>query len=229
MFEAIILAGGKGTRLKEITGDIPKPLVEMNDEPFLYKIIKKLKNFGCERVVLSLGFNANYIIESIENNIDKLQIEIDWIVEKIPLGTGGGIKLASTKVKQNSFIALNGDTITDLNISNFFSYSIKNKYDICIAATEVNNVGRYGSISFDFETNRLIEIQESFSNISGFINSGIYFINKKIIDNYDKSIFSFERDFIPKNISYCYIYPFKGYFIDIGIPEDYRKACLELK
>lgn len=224
MFEAVILAGGVGTRLKSISGNIPKPMVEINGIPFLYRLLGLLEKSGCSRVVLSLGYEAQYIIDRL--NFDKpVNIEIDWVVEDHPLGTGGAIKLAASKIYGNSFIVLNGDTFLDIDYSIFFQAA--NSAELLISAISVKDVSRYGSLELATD-NTIINFKEKNDRGSGVINSGTYVIKRVDILCYPKTKFSFESDFLPEYEKKIHAFVTKGYFIDIGIPEDFRKAETDL-
>ena len=224
MFEAVILAGGLGTRLKAISGDIPKPMVEINGKPFLYRLLHLLEESGCSRVVLSLGYEAKYILDRL--NFDKpVNIEIDWVIEDHPLGTGGAIKLAASKICSNSFIVLNGDTFVDIDYSTFFQAAHSN--ELLISAIHVKDVSRYGSLELDKE-NKIIDFKEKNDKGPGVINSGTYVLKRADILSYPKTKFSFEDDFLAEYKKKIHAFVTKGYFIDIGIPEDFRKAERDL-
>jgi len=224
MFEAVILAGGVGTRLKSISGNIPKPMVEINGIPFLYRLLGLLEKSGCSRVILSLGYEAQYILDRL--NFDRpVNIEIDWVVEDHPLGTGGAIKLAASKICGNSFIVLNGDTFLDIDYSIFFQAA--HSAELLISAINVKDVSRYGSLELATDST-IINFKEKNDRGPGVINSGTYVLKRVDILSYPKSKFSFEDEFLPEYEKKIHAFVTKGYFIDIGIPEDFRKAERDL-
>jgi len=224
MFEAVILAGGIGSRLKSISGNIPKPMVEVNGQPFLYRLLFALEKYGCSRVVLSLCYQSQYILDRLK--IDKpLKIEIDWIVENNPLGTGGAIKLAASKIKENSFIVLNGDTFLDIDYSSFFQASQSSQ--LLISATKVKDVSRYGSLEIN-SNDEIIRFCEKGIKGPGYINSGTYALKRSDILAFSKKKFSFENDFLPQYEKKIHAFLTDSYFIDIGIPKDFRKAEKDL-
>lgn len=225
MFEAIILAGGKGTRLKSVSGDLPKPMVEVNGIPFLYRLMRRLEEQGCIRLVLSLCYRADYIIERI--NEDKpVNCEVEFVVEEEPLGTGGAIKEASQYISGQRFLVLNGDTFSEVNFQSLLeSYPDE---ELVLSGVYVDDVSRYGALELD-ENNTIISVNEKTRSGPGIINSGVYVISKSIFKNIDKERFSFEVEFIGSSGSLIKAFLSEGYFIDIGIPEDYEKACQEIR
>jgi D-glycero-alpha-D-manno-heptose 1-phosphate guanylyltransferase len=220
--EAIILAGGMGTRLREVISDVPKPMAPINGRPFLEILLNYLAKKGFSRVVISAGYMAESIIQYFGRQFEGLEIE--YVIEKIPLGTGGGIRLAMEKCKEDHIYIFNGDTFIDLNVDEVEKRWNENRNPILIAC-EVDDVSRFGSIS---EVNNML-ICFNEKNISGFglINAGCYVFNRNLLDDIAlNKKFSIEEDFLFKNIKKMDIEVFKhnGYFIDIGIPDDYLRA-----
>ncbi|EOW9250405.1 TPA: nucleotidyltransferase family protein [Vibrio cholerae] len=225
MFEAVILAGGMGTRLKSVSGDIPKPMVDVNGKPFLYRTMQRLEAQGCSKIVLSLCYKADYIMERI--NIDKpVNCQVIFTVEESPLGTGGAIKLAASKISADKFVALNGDTHCEINYIDFLDFSQGNQ--LAISGVFVDDVSRYGSLILDSDNN-VLSMKEKGSFGSGVINSGIYVVNTNEVLNFDSNSFSFEEDFFQNYLGSIKAFLTDGLFIDIGIPEDYYKACKMIK
>ncbi|MBP7808334.1 MAG: nucleotidyltransferase family protein [Bacteroidia bacterium] len=246
--EAIILAGGFGTRLQSVVSDLPKPMAPVNGIPFLDYQLLYLKNFGIKKVILSVGHLHEKIISHYKNNFNG--VEIDYAIETSPLGTGGGIRIALEKCKSNSVLVLNGDSFFDVDLTSFFNLHTKANADCSLALRKVENASRYGTVHFSsvapsFDTlnksddapigmSRINSFQEKNSEPKpGLINGGVYLLNK---DTYLQATetnknFSIEKDFFEKKIDELNIFGFeyKGYFIDIGIPEDYTKAQDDFK
>lgn len=228
--EAIILAGGFGTRLQKVVQDTPKPMALINDRPFLEYQINYLKNYGIEHIILSVGYLSEQIIEHFKNSFNGIAIE--YAIEKTPLGTGGGIKLAFDKLKTQEAIVVNGDTLFDIDIKDFYHKHHDKNSKFSLALRNVQEVKRYGNVVID-GNNRIMKFAEKgvYSG-SGIINGGTYIINT----NFFKEMpfpekFSLETDVFER---YCSSYSFFGfqfedYFLDIGIPEDYKKAQDEFK
>ncbi len=228
--EAIILAGGFGTRLSKVVKDTPKPMALINGRPFLEYQINYLKSHGIERIILSVGYLSEQIQDHFKNKFNGLEIE--YAVEKSPLGTGGGIKLAFNHLKTTEALVVNGDTLFDIDIKELYSKHKNKNSNFSIALRIVEDVSRYGKLVID-KNNRILKFAEK-GNFSGkgVINGGTYIITKRFFtDNYLPEKFSLETDVFEhycSNYSF-YGFQFKDYFIDIGIPEDYKKAQNDFK
>ncbi|MEZ4908847.1 MAG: HAD-IIIA family hydrolase [Saprospiraceae bacterium] len=220
--QAIILAGGKGTRLQSIVEDMPKPMAQVNGIPFLNYIMDNLISHGIKHIVLSVGYKYEKIIEYYQNEYKG--IKISYAIEKEPLGTGGAIKFASEYISEEKFWVINGDTYVDIDFEKFYIKNFQN--DISLGLVKMENFDRYGVVLTKNE--KISGFNEKKHTVSGLINSGIYLISKKLIDNYfpDSPVFSFEKEvlevFFDKiNIGF---FETSGLFIDIGIPEDYFRS-----
>jgi len=225
MFEAVILAGGQGTRLKSVTGEMPKPMVDVSGLPFLYRLMQRLESQGCSRIVLSLCYRADYIIEKISKD-QPVNCSVEFAVEKSPLGTGGAIKLASQCITAEKFVVLNGDTYSDLEYNALFNYA--GATDLVISGVYVEDVSRYGTLDLD-ESCVVLSMNEKGRTGAGIINSGTYVITTHDIQKYPNEVFSFEQHYVQEFKGSFKAFVSEGYFIDIGIPEDYYQACLKLK
>ena len=221
--EAIILAGGVGSRLKSVVADIPKPMAKIVDLPFLSYLLKQCQNNHIDHVVLSVGYKFE-IIQSFYGNSFK-NVEITYAVEKERLGTGGGFQnaLHYIKNKNSEILLLNGDSILDLNLENFYQFHTERKAKTSIALKEMNDFDRYGTV--EIKEHLVQSFHEKKPTKAGLINSGIYLINAA---NYLSlnlpSKHSFEIDFLSQNHWPLYGYVSNGFFIDIGVPEDYYRA-----
>lgn len=225
MFEAIILCGGFGSRLKTVSGDIPKPMVLVGGIPFVYRLMMKLEASGCSKILLSLHYRPEYIVKAV--NKDKpVSCPVEFVIEHIPLGTGGAIKHAANKISSSKFIVLNGDTYSDISYANFFSYSEEKQ--ITISAVSVEDTRRYGSLEIDSSLN-IIAFNEKGRSGPGVINGGSYVVPTMEILYFPKDIFSMEKDFIPSFLGPIKAYCNDGDFVDIGIPADYFYACSKFK
>jgi D-glycero-alpha-D-manno-heptose 1-phosphate guanylyltransferase len=225
MFEAVILAGGEGTRLKSVTGALPKPMVEINGLPFVYLLMQRLEKQGCSRIVLSLCYCADYIIDHVEKYAPVV-CQVDFAVEKVPMGTGGAIKFSSQFITSEKFVVLNGDTYSDIDYNALVDYACCS--DLVISAVRTDDVARYGTLDID-DNHVVLSMNEKGRTGAGIVNSGTYVITTSDIQNYPGDMFSFEQDYIQKFKGKLNAFVSDGYFIDIGIPEDYYKACLKLK
>ena len=226
MLEAIILAGGFGTRLKEVVPDLPKPMAPIKGKPFLAYLLENLSKKGFKRVILSLGYMPEKIIDYFETSFNG--IEITYSIEKEPLGTGGATKLALEKCTQDHVYVINGDTYLDFEVDEIESLWHKNHQPI-IVGVNVEKTSRYGSL--EIVDGRVISFKEKAFIKSGPINAGCYVFTKTQLESFiDKDRFSLESDFlmyeVKKEIFKCILS--KGLFIDIGIPSDYLKVQLLL-
>lgn len=228
--EAIILCGGKGTRLKEVVNDVPKPLAPIDGIPFLSILMKYLKAQGIRRVILATG----YMHEKIENLYGNCYegMEIVYSVELNPLGTGGAIAKALRKIKSENVLVLNGDSVIKFQLNEIkkqFSEIKKQfseiKFHSLLILKPMERVERYGAVK-TFE-NRVTAFEEKSFKEQCLINTGVYILNKEIFsDKAENEVFSFEKDFLEKEVEKGSLFGMecKGFFIDIGVPEDYAAA-----
>ncbi len=227
--EAIILAGGFGTRLQKVVVDLPKPMADINGKPFLEYQLNYLASFGIKRVIFSVG----YLSETISNHFgDKFgDIDIDYAYEENPLGTGGGILNAFHKRKTKELIVLNGDTLFEIDINTFFKNHNAYNSLFSLALRTLDSVDRYGSVILDNNIINKFAEKGEYSG-AGVINGGVYIINEKFFEKANlPSKFSMEKDVFEKllNEYNFYGFSFENYFLDIGIPEDYLRAQDEFR
>ncbi|EAI4081307.1 D-glycero-D-manno-heptose 1-phosphate guanosyltransferase [Campylobacter jejuni] len=217
--QAIVLAGGLGTRLKSVVQDLPKPMAPINNKPFLEYLFKYLQKQGVHEVMLSVCYKYEIIQEYFKNKFEN--INIIYNVEKEALGTGGAIKDALKFMKNEAYV-LNGDTIFDIDLKKL----ALNDSKICIALKQMQNFDRYGTVNVDNKS-IVTSFEEKVFKKQGLINGGIYLLKKDIFDKFDlEKKFSFE-EFLQENYKTLKIQTqiFDDYFIDIGMPEDYFLLC----
>ncbi|MBO7491079.1 MAG: nucleotidyltransferase family protein [Bacteroidales bacterium] len=227
--EAIILAGGFGTRLQGVVKDLPKPMAPVNGRPFLTYILDYLIEYQYDKIILSVG----YLHEKIEAYFGSQykSLAIDYAVETEPLGTGGGIAFAMSKCSSDNVLVINGDTIFKVDLSMFERFHEDKECQLSIVLREVEDVSRYGSVTTDSNDRIVLFSEKGASEGRGFINGGVYLIQRRLFDNHPKpERFSFERDLMEKlyTVEPFYAMRSDAYFIDIGIPEDYARAQVEL-
>lgn len=220
--EAIVLAGGFGTRLRQVVTDVPKPMAPIAGRPFLEILLNALARKGFRRVILSLGFMAEKI--SGYFGLRYAGMDLIYVVEVEPLGTGGGVRLAMEQLYADHVFVFNGDTFLDLEVAHVDQRWQGNHRPI-IVGCEVSNTTRYGRLLIDgcvvkgFEEKGVVGV--------GLINAGCYILNQGQLDGYplDKP-FSLETDFLAPAVARGEfdVYKTTGKFIDIGVPEDYAKA-----
>ncbi|EAL7229894.1 D-glycero-D-manno-heptose 1-phosphate guanosyltransferase, partial [Campylobacter coli] len=215
--QAIVLAGGLGTRLRSVVQDLPKPMAPINGKPFLAFVLEYLKKQGITEIILSVSYKYELIQEYFKDEFEGMKIRYN--VEKELLGTGGAIKDALKLVKNEVYV-VNGDTFFDIDLKKL----VLNGSKICIALKQMQNFDRYGTVNVD-EQGIVTSFEEKVFKKQGLINGGIYLLKKDIFDEFSlEKKFSFE-EFLQENYKLLKIQTqiFDDYFIDIGIPEDYIK------
>ncbi len=223
---AIILAGGKGTRLKPYTIALPKPLVPIGETPILEIIIKQLVSHGFDHITLTINHMAE-IIQAFFGDGSKWGIKIDYSLEDKPLSTMGPLKLIDNL--PDNFLIMNGDVLTDLNYSGLMDYHIKNNNLFTVSSFVRKQKTDYGVLEVNKE-NYLIDFKEK--PITEFnVSMGIYIANKKILDFIPyNEFYGFDQlmlDLIKAKKS-SQIVRHDGYWLDIGRPDDYEKACKDI-
>ncbi|EPO1126288.1 D-glycero-D-manno-heptose 1-phosphate guanosyltransferase [Campylobacter coli] len=215
--QAIVLAGGLGTRLRSVVQDLPKPMAPINGKPFLAFVLEYLKKQGITEIILSVSYKYELIQEYFKDEFHGMKIHYN--IEKELLGTGGAIKDALKFVKNEVYV-LNGDTFFDIDLKK----PVLNSSKICIALKQMQNFDRYGTVNVD-EQGIVTSFEEKVFKKQGLINGGVYLLKKDIFNNFSlERKFSFE-EFLQENYKTLKIQTqiFDDYFIDIGIPEDYRR------
>jgi D-glycero-alpha-D-manno-heptose 1-phosphate guanylyltransferase len=226
--EAIILAGGLGTRLKHLIPDLPKPMAPVNGKPFLSYILEELNQHFFEHVVLSVGYKSDPIVDYYGHHYK--EIGISYSIEEEPLGTGGAIKRSLGLTNSELVFVINGDTFFEIDFNQMEILHHVKKSQVTLAAKPLCNFDRYGTISI--EEGHITGFCEKQFTQKGLINGGIYLLSKsKLPITTWPDIFSFEKDFLEAAYSQQQFFAFisDGYFIDIGIPDDYARANLDFK
>jgi|MudIll2142460700_1097286.scaffolds.fasta_scaffold01436_2 NDP-sugar pyrophosphorylase family protein len=224
--DAIILAGGLGTRLKKIIGDLPKVLAPINNRPFLDVILSSLNKCGCiQRVVIAVGYLADKVIKEYANR-HEYDFGILFSEEKEPLGTGGAIRKALPYTKTEDVLALNGDSYAEMNIVDLIETHRKKHAAMTIVLTEIENTGRYGRVKVDAEQ-RILSFEDKTPGEAGeYVNAGMYLFNRGLFYSIQKNgAISLEKELLPIFLEKgVYGHITHGKFMDIGVPETYRMA-----
>jgi D-glycero-alpha-D-manno-heptose 1-phosphate guanylyltransferase len=227
--EAIVLAGGLGTRLRGVLPGIPKCMAPIHGKPFLEYLFEYLINQGISKVILSVGYRKDQIINYFDDRYCPLKIE--YAIENQQLGTGGAVKLALDYCSQDNVFVLNGDTYFSPDLQSIEKLHFQSEADVTIAVKHVPNTGRYGLVQTDND-GRIIDFwkRDPLSG-SGLINGGIYLIKKQVFNGTPEGKFSLESDVFKDS---CLRLKMKAFrtdadFLDIGIPEDYVKAQSMIK
>jgi D-glycero-alpha-D-manno-heptose 1-phosphate guanylyltransferase len=226
--EAIILAGGMGTRLQKVVTGIPKPMAPVSGKPFLCYLFEWIKQYPVRKLVISAGYKSENIVDYFGNSVHGIPIE--YAIEEKPLGTGGAVKYALQKISADNILILNGDTYFPVNLNKLLSFHIKNKSEFTIALKQMKDFDRYGTV--ECRRNTILKFNEKKFCKAGLINGGVYMMNRQFAESWNFSgTFSLEKDILEKEAGTSVIkgLVFNDLFIDIGIPEDYRQAELILK
>lgn len=223
--EAIILAGGFGTRLRSVVADVPKPLAPVAGEPFLLRLLRHLASKGMQRVILSVGYLADQIEAAAGDSYAGM--DILYSREDAPLGTGGAMRQAMSLLTSERALILNGDTFLDVDAAAMDQLWQDTGHPV-IAVRQVPDTGRYGRIGLD--GSRIVSFGDKVAGM-GLINAGVYLFPADLFAGFDlASPFSVEADFLAHEVhrrdfaGLCC----DGYFIDIGVPEDFARAQTEL-
>lgn len=228
MTSAIILAGGLGTRLRSAVPDMPKPMAPISGRPFLeYQLDYWIKQ-GISHFVLSVCYRHEVIVDHFGNRYKGA--EIDYVIEKNPLGTGGGLLLAAEKIgKDEPFLLLNGDTYFAVELKTLIEFSVANDADWCFSLFRTHEEGRYMGLDVSPQ-GRIVSLRSGAGQPGCLANGGVYWVNPRALcsENFspgDKV--SLEDDVFPAAMAsgQCLLgIEFSGVFIDIGVPDDYYRA-----
>lgn len=221
--DAVILCGGKGTRLQPLISDRPKVLAEFGDTTFLDILINSLKSHGFKRFILCVGYMKDQIKDHFKDTKD---IKILFSEENEPLGTGGALKKAEHLIQSKTFIVMNGDSICDINFYDFYHFHKNKNALLSMALVRSKESKDFGSVIMN-ESHEITCFKEKvLTENFCLINVGIYFMQKEIFSHMpSNSSFSLELDFFPQMIGErCAGFIIDSELIDIGTPDRYEKA-----
>lgn len=221
--QAVLLAGGKGTRLKPYTTLLPKPLVPVGEHSIMSIVISQLRNAGVRKVTLAIGHLADLIM-AFYGTGERFGVDIEYSVEQTPLGTVGPIRLI--KDLPEHFIVMNGDILADLDYGALFRDHVASGCQLSIAAYQRSVAIDFGVLKIDPSTNRLTGFREK--PVYDFsVSAGVYIFSRSLLRRvppgkvfgFDSLVLSMLADHEPVNI-----YPHRGYWLDLGRPDDYDQA-----
>ena len=228
--QALLLAGGLGTRLRSVVNDRPKPMALINDKPFLEHLLMYLKKNNIDEIVFLVGYKGS-MVEEYFGSGEKFGINIKYSYEEGQLGTAGAIKNAEKLITDEYFYVLNADTFFMVDYEKLRDLQIEKKLDMALVLRRVEDVSRYGKV--ELIDNLIVSFNEKEErSIPGTINGGIYYLNKKILEIIPNHKCSLENEIIPYLLNNNYRIGGQvcdNYFIDIGIPDDYYRFCKEIK
>lgn len=225
---AIVLAGGLGTRLAGITGDLPKPMAAIGPRPFLEYLLDYLAEQGVKDIVLAVSYRWEVIRDHF--GCDYRGMSLGYSVEEQPLGTGGAIRQALESVEGDDVAVLNGDTLFRVDLEGMADMHQGSGAVLSLALRQVADSGRFGRVEVSDE-GVVSGFREKSAAGPGWINGGVYMVNRRLFDDFPMpERFSFEQDLVEPNIQRIRPRAFRSdaYFIDMGIPEDYERARREI-
>jgi len=222
--EAIVLAGGFGTRLRSVVRDVPKPMAQVAGRPFLTLLLAQLRAGGFGRVVLSVGYMAEVIRGHFGDGWQGMAL--DYAVEDSPLGTGGAIRAAMRLCTADHVHVFNGDTYLAIDLAATEAHWARADMPL-IVARQVADTARYGRLDIDADGRIRRFLEKEASGGPGAINAGCYVLPRAIVEDFPgEARFSFEHDYLREAVArrVFLAHPTDAEFIDIGTPEDYARA-----
>jgi D-glycero-alpha-D-manno-heptose 1-phosphate guanylyltransferase len=225
--EAIVLAGGLGTRLATRLSGVPKAMAPVAGRPFLEILLHQLAGAGCGRVLLSVGHLRTVIQDYFGASFRGMKV--DYAVEEAPLGTGGAIRFALARTTEDAALVLNGDTFLDADYRAMMRFHAEAGATLTMAVARQADIARYGGVVV--KAGRVVSFEEKGRTGPGWINAGAYVLQRDLAwPPYLPEKFSFERDFLAPEIDRIRpaAYEVEGFFLDIGVPEDLDRAQTEL-
>lgn len=222
---AILLVGGKGTRLQSVVRSKPKPLAQIGDAPFLELLVLQLRAQGIRRIVMSTGHLAEQIEQQFQDG-RKLDMRIEYSRETQPLGTAGAVKFASGLVTGAAeFLVMNGDSFLEFSVSDLIHFHRKHRGVASMAVRRVPNSARFGTVHIS-ESRRIAGfVEKTGAEVPGVVNGGVYVFDQSFLGLIPDGPSSLEKDVFPHVLDRgIYALEQHGLFIDIGTPEDYAYA-----
>lgn len=235
--QAILLAGGLGTRLRSVVSDRPKPMALIDEKPFMEYVVHELSRHGVTDIIFAVGYKGSMVEEYFGDGsgftaADGSRMTVQYAYEEELLGTAGAIKNAGRFVTEERFFVLNADTFYQIDYSRLVSLQDEQELDMALVLRQVPDITRYGEAVLD-EGGRLMGFNEKTTAARpGTINGGVYLMTRGLLEQIPDGKVSLENDMIPRWLQEGRRmggFVNDGYFIDIGIPEDYYKFIEDVK
>lgn len=225
--KVIVLCGGKGTRLGNLTYDMPKPAIFVAERPFITHVLDQLLTASPDEFILAVSFQWQKIKAVIGDQWRG--VKVSYSVEHHPLGTGGAIRQAMQQANVSEALVANGDTLLRQNGAKLIQFAHEHDADISIALKELNDISRFGKVRID-DANRITAFEEKISGDTGLINTGLYYLHSSIFDGVDALSFGLETEILSRKFDRLKMFGMitNAYFIDMGVPEDLARAQIEL-
>lgn len=235
--EAVVLAGGRGTRLRRAVACFPKSLAPIGSAPFLSYLLSWLRDQGITDIILAVGYRRQDIVRQYCGRMPR-GMRLRYSVETVPLGTGGALRNLRTMLKGEEFLVLNGDSIFDVDLRKMLSFHRRHRSETTLALASPPDTSRYGSVILDARGRIRAFIEKKDVDLPGegccanqvLISGGLYIMSKAVFRHIPgHREVSLEKEVFPRLIGGpFYGFPSTGYFIDIGVPDDYKRANAEL-
>lgn len=224
--DVVILAGGLGTRVRNVIPGVPKVLADISGKPFLGYLIGWLSDWGIERFILCISYRAEQIKRYLTEGKSFAKLEMIFSEEAKPRGTGGALTLAARHLRSEPVLVLNGDSFLGLPISDFIRFHKKHAADVTVAAVWMQDPSSYGALEIDSSC-RIRAFREKVEAAEpSYINGGLYLFKRSMLSLIQGGYQSLEKDVLPQWVSAFRVMAFRGEFkfVDIGTPERYRAA-----
>lgn len=220
--KAVIMAGGKGTRLLPLTKDIPKPMVKIIDKPVLEHTIELLKKHGITEIAITLGYMPETIIDYFGNG-KNWNVDITYFVEDVPLGTAGGVKRTHNFVSED-FLVISGDAYTEIDLTRAIRFHFAKDSSFTLIAQPHQYPLGLGTLEIDLDNKVSAFIEKPAKIHPSLINTGIYVINKNVLQLIPDGFYDFGRQLIPQLLGKVYAYIDYAYWSDIGTLTSYYRT-----
>lgn len=218
--QAVIMAGGYGTRLRPLTNRIPKPMVPIIDKPLIGYLVEHLREQGIKDIILTLGYKPEVILDYLGDG-KRYGVNIRYVIEREPLGTAGGVKNVSDML-EDTFLVLSGDAFTNIEVDAMLDYHYVKGGLLTMAVKKMDDVKEYGVVKLN-ENNKVVDfVEKPLVSREKCVNTGIYILEPEVLDiipNNEK--YDFARDLFPRIIDNMYGYEMQGYWSDIGTLSSY--------
>ena len=222
--QAILLAGGLGTRLRSVVNDRPKPMALIGDKPFMEYVVHELSRYGIDEIIFAVGYKGS-MVEEYFGDGSRFGVKVSYAYEEELLGTAGAIKNAGRFVTEDTFFVLNADTFYQMDYGRLLRVKAENRLAMALVLREVPDISRYGAAVLDGAMLAGFN-EKTAEKRPGTINGGVYLMNRELLSEIPEGKISLENEMIPKWMAEGKRlggFVNDGYFIDIGIPEDYFK------
>lgn len=228
--DAVILAGGKGSRIAAALPEgWPKALAEVGGRPLLAHLLEQLYRRGIRRITLCLGYGAAHVREFLAFAALPRDLLVECSVESEPAGTGGALREAMPRIRSDPFLAVNGDTCSDIDLEELLSVHQRSKAEITVALAKVSDVAGFGEVDLGSDGRIRRFGEKARAGGLGIVNAGAYVIRKSVVSALPGGFVSWETGVLPRYIGRgLYGHACCSWFVDIGTPESLRRAAQAL-